>query len=48
MNNLTSKTKNRKSEVDTFRTQRVIDSNIFDSIEKELKGYEIDYKKLLI
>ena len=48
MNSLTSKTKNRKSEVDTFRTQRVIDSNIFDKIEKELKGYEINYKKLLI
>ena len=34
MNSLTSKTKNKKFEVDTFRTQRVIDSNIFDKIEK--------------
>ena len=31
-----------------IRTQRVIDSNIFDKLEKELQDYSMDYKKLLI
>jgi hypothetical protein len=36
LNDLTSKNKERKSEVDTYRTQRVIDSGIFLKIEKEI------------
>lgn len=47
-NKLNSKTKIKKTEVDMIRTQRVIDSNIFDKLEKELEDYSMDYKKLLI
>lgn len=34
LNDLTSKTKERKAEVDAYRTQRVIDSGIFLKIQK--------------
>lgn len=34
LNDLTSKNKERKHEVDAYRTQRVIDSGIFLKIEK--------------
>ena len=36
LNDLTSKTKEKKTEVDAYRTQRVIDSGIFLKIEKEI------------
>ena len=35
-NNLSSKNKVKKNEIDAYRTQRVIDSSIFLKIEKEL------------
>lgn len=34
LNDLTSKNKEKKNEVDAYRTQRVIDSGIFLKIEK--------------
>ncbi len=48
LNELTSKNKEKKNEVDIFRTQRVIDSGIFLKIEKEIIQYQTQYKKLLI
>jgi len=39
LNELTSKNKEKKNEVDIFRTQRVIDSGIFLKIEKEIIQY---------
>lgn len=47
-NDITSKNKERKGEIDVYRTQRVIDSGIFLKIEKEIIQSENDYKKLLI
>lgn len=48
LNDLTSRNKEKKTEVDTYRTQRVIDSGIFLKIEKEIIQSETEYKKLLI
>ena len=47
-NNLSSKNKSKKNQVDAYRTQRVIDSSIFLKIEKELIDSEMKFKKLLI
>lgn len=47
-NNLSSKNKVKKNEIDAYRTQRVIDSSIFLKIEKELIDSEMKFKKLLI